>query len=184
MRRGAGTSITAGSDMITSDSGRRIGATVGLDQQFQLNDKWSTSFGISNRRVLSQSGILTQVAPDAALSGLETNDGFTAAYLGLGYRTGNTSISGRLEAREAGSLNDYTASIAAARELSETMSFAGALRANWKEQNAVGASAGAGNATRIDGRLGAAWRPRDEDLIFLNRFDVNYENTDGGPAHH
>jgi len=177
----AGTSITAGSDMITSDSGRRIGATIGLDQQFQINEKWSASAGISNRRVLSQSGTLTQVSPDAALSGFETNDGFTAAYLGLGYRTAKTSISGRLEAREAGSLNDYTTSFAAARELSETMSFAGAVRANWKEQNAVGgAGINAGNSNSIDGRLGMAWRPRDEDLILLNRFDVNYENTPDG----
>ena len=173
----AGTEVTAGSDMITSDSGRRVGATVGLDQQFQINDKWSASAGVSNRRILNSTGTIEQIAPDAAVSSFETNESYTAAYMGLGYRTDSTSVSGRVEAREAADAHSYTASIAAARELSEKLSFAGALRANFAEQRASGGLGFSGSSSRVDGRIGAAWRPRDEGLILLNRFDVSVENS-------
>ncbi|MBL4853151.1 MAG: DUF11 domain-containing protein [Robiginitomaculum sp.] len=179
----AGTELKAGSDMVTSDSGRRIGATIGLDQQFQIDEKWSTSFGLANRRMLSgTNNTLSQVAPDAAVSGFENNEAFTAAYVGLGYRTGKASMSGRLEAREAANSNNYIASFAAAREVSETLSFAGAVRANFRDQG-NGASAisnvtipTTGKSNRIDGRIGAAWRPKDNGIVFLNRLDIRHEN--------
>ena len=206
----AGTEIQAGSDMITSDSGRRIGATIGLDQQFQINEKWSASLGLSNRRVLADTntapnpvanpvanpvpnpitspviGPLTQIAPDAAISGFETNQNFTAAYLGLGYRTGKTSISSRLETRKSTNSRDFNASFAAAREMSETLSFAGAVRANFRNQDdgtpvvsnvTIPTS---GKSSRIDGRLGAAWRPKNNDTVFLNRLDIVHENSLSG----
>ena len=38
----------------------------------------------------------------------------------------------------------------------------------------------AGRATRIDGRAGIAWRPRDEGTTVLNRFDVSFEKAVSG----
>ena len=170
----AGTEITAGSDMITSDAGRRLGATVGVDQQFQLSEKWSASVGLTNRRILKAEGSIDQIAPDTAVSALETNESYTAAYIGAAYRAPKTNFSGRLEAREATDSNAYIGSFAAVRELSEKLSFAGAFRANYKEQTSRDDLGQINNstATRFDGRLGLAWRPRDEGLIILDRFDV------------
>ena len=169
----AGTELTAGSDMITSESGRRIGATIGLDQQFQLGPKWSTSFGVTNRRILGGSGsVIEQVAPDAANSPFELNRSYVAGYVGLGYRTEKTSASGRLEARNGSGSNDFIVSLAAAREMSEKLSFAGALRASFREQTRNGVNVLSGRSKRVDARLGTAWRPRGEGLIFLNRFDL------------
>ena len=176
----AGTELSLGSDMITSDSGRRVGATIGLDQQIQLSDKWSASAGVTNRRILNATGTIEQIAPDAAVSSLETNEAYTAAYMGVGYRTEKTSASVRLEAREASSQHSYTASFAAARELSEELSFAGALRANYAENRGAAGFGIVGNSSRIDGRLGAAWRPRDEGLILLNRLDVSRHDEASG----
>lgn len=178
-----GTEISAGTDMITSDSGRRIGATVGVDQQFQINEKWSASLGVSNRQVLSNSGSVEQVAPDAAVSSFETNESNTAAYVGVGYKNETTSASARLEAREATSSKTYTAAFGAAREVSEDLSFAGALRATRKEDRPIATSdtnVVRGTDERIDGRLGLSWRPRDEGLILLNRFDVSYQDNVSG----
>ena len=166
--------------MITSDGGRRVGATVGLDQQFQINDKWSASAGVTNRRILNSTGTIEQIAPDVAVSSLETNEAYTAAYMGVGYRTEKTSLSARLEAREASSQHSYTASFAAARELSEELSFAGALRANYAENRGAAGFGIVGNSSRIDGRLGVAWRPRDEGLILLNRLDVSRHDEASG----
>lgn len=187
----AGTAISVGSDMITSDSGRRIGATIGLDQQFQLNQNWSASFGLTNRRIFGDGSTIEQVAPDAAISSLETNEAYLAAYLGLGYRTDDTSLSTRFEVRDETSSESITASFAAARELSETLSFAGALRANFRnqdpvqntlpDQNTLAGLSLSGRSSRIDGRFGTAWRPRsNDDLVFLNRFDVSLDNNLSG----
>ncbi len=197
----AGTELKAGSDMITSDSGRRIGATIGLDQQFQIGEKWSASFGLSNRRLLSNTrpgtnpaassvtGPIRQVAPDAAISSFETNAAFTSGYVGLGYRTGKTNMSGRLETRKGASSKTYIASIAAAREMSETLSFAGAVRANFRDKTksasaissiTIPTTPNSGKSNRIDGRIGAAWRPKDNGTVFLNRLDIKHENSLSG----
>ena len=174
----AGTEVSAGTDMITSDSGRRIGATIGLDQQFQLNPKWSTSFGITNRRIFGDGSTIAQIAPDIAVSSLETNEAYLAGYFGLGYRTEATSLSTRLEVRDAATSESVIASFAGARELSEKLSFAGALRANFRNQDAVGTLGVSGRSSRIDGRIGTAWRPRsNDDLVFLNRFDVSLNDS-------
>jgi len=190
----AGTELSVGSDMITSDSGRRLGATIGLDQQIQLTPKWSTSFGLTNRRIFGDGSTIETVAPDAAISSLETNESYLAGYAGVGYRTEHTSLSTRIEVRDAVSSESVIVSVAAAREMSEKLSFAGAVRANFRNQDIIttngpggttGGSGGSiggstsalsGRSSRIDGRIGAAWRPRNNDkLVILNRFDVRIE---------
>ncbi len=198
----AGTELSAGTDMITSDSGRRLGATIGLDQQIQLTPKWSTSFGMTNRRIFGGGDVIETVAPDAAISSLEVNESYLAGYAGLGYRTENTSVSTRIEVRDAVSSESVIASVAAARELSEKLSFAGAVRANFRNQDIIstnsptitptGDTTGSsttgsstsglsGKSTRIDGRIGTAWRPRNNDkLVVLNRLDIGLDDSLSG----
>ncbi len=177
----AGTEVSVGSDMITSESGRRIGATIGLDQQFQFSPKWSSSFGLTNRRIFNGTGVVDQIAPDIATSSLETNEAYMAGYVGFGYRTKETSVSTRLELRDSSQSQAVTANLAAAREISETLSFAGAVRAYFRDQNINGDATISGKSTRIDGRFGTAWRPKNNDgLVFLNRFDVNLNNSATG----
>ena len=167
----AGTSITAGSDMILSTDARKIGATIGLDQQFQINEKWSASGGLTNRRIISSTGVIAQIAPDDAISPLEINENYISAYAGLGYRTLNTSASARLETRKSSAATAYVASIAAAREVSKSLSFAGRMRAGIEDKNSTAVE----SQTRIDSRIGMAWRPHGENMIVLNRFDVVYD---------
>ncbi|NNC38382.1 MAG: DUF11 domain-containing protein [Acidimicrobiales bacterium] len=179
-----GTELTGGTDVVTSDSGRRIGATVGVDQQIQINNKWTASAGVSNRQIIGSDGPIEQVAPDAAVSSFERNESFTAAYVGVGYRNKNTSASARIEARETSATDTYTAVLGAAREVSEELSFAGALRATHADETANIAEndiiATNRNTDRLDGRLGLAWRPKDEDIIVLNRFDIGYNDQVNG----
>jgi len=183
----AGTELSVGSDMITSDSGRRLGATIGLDQQIQLTPKWSTSFGLTNRRIFGNGPSIATIAPDAAISSLEINESYLAGYAGLGYRTNNTSVSTRIEVRDAATSKSVVTSVAAARELSEKLSFAGAVRANFRDQDAIITTnpnpSGnlSGKSSRIDGRIGTAWRPRNNDkLVVLNRFDVSLDDSLSG----
>lgn len=169
-----GAAVTASTDLLTADSGRRLGATIGLDQQVQLNEKWSLSAGARNRRVLDEEGTLIDIAPDAAVSPLEINEDFTSAYLGLGYRDDILSASIRGEGRVAGTGDEtYILSTAVAREVSETLSLAGAGRLAVDDRVEIG------DQTLIDLRLGAAYRPKDEGTVWLNRLDIAHQTSEG-----
>ncbi len=167
-----GTTISANSDLLTNDSSRRLGATIGLNQQVQLSDKWSISAGLRNRSILDQQGEIIEIAPDAAVSPLEVNEDFTSAYIGAGYRTDIMSGSARLEARQSSIGDTWTASASVARELSEELSLAGSARALFNEpKDDVNAT------SQLDVRLGAAWRPRGENTIIFDRFDVSHDKN-------
>ena len=161
-----GSQLTLSSDHITQDSARRIGATVGLDQQVQLDNQWSVSAGVRSRRVIDADGEYREVAPDAAVSPFEVNEDFDSGYVGVGWRDNVTSLSGRVEGRSSTQGDTYIASASATRELSEEFSLAAAARGVITEPE--GSSRG---SSRTDVRLGAAYRPRDEDIIVFNRLD-------------
>ena len=165
-----GAQITAASDMVTGETGRRIGATVGLDQQVRINDNWSVSAGVRDRTVLDSDAEFVQVAPDDAISPFERNEDFTSAYLGFGYTDKGTTGSVRGETRHANGTETYIGSLAVARSLSETLSLAGSARL------AASASDGDGSDTRGDLRLGASWRPKDEGLVVFDRLDISHRN--------
>ena len=170
-----GGQFTLGSDVITQDSTRRIGATVGLDQTVPISDRWSASAGVRSKRVLDSEGEYIEVAPDAAISPFERNEDFDSGYVGVAYRSEAMSASARLEARSSTEGDAYIASAGVAREISETLSLAGAARGFISEPE--GSSRG---ASRTDIRLGAAWRPRDEGPVVYNRLDWQDEKTDQG----
>ncbi len=170
----AGGLLTASTDLLTADSNRRLGATIGLDQQIKLDKNWSLSAGLRNRRVLDESGVIIDIAPDAAVSPLEVNEDFTSAYVGVGYRDETLSASLRGEGRQSGAGDDaYIISAAVAREVSETLSLAGAGRAAFEDR------ADGINRETADLRLGVAYRPKDEGTVWFNRLDIGYQNADG-----
>jgi uncharacterized repeat protein (TIGR01451 family) len=162
-----GSSVTASSDLVTGDSGRRLGATIGLDQQIKLTDKWSASAGLRNRRILDDQGDFVEVTPDAAISPFETNDDFTSAYVGLGYNTDATAITTRIEGRDASSGKTLIASGSVARELTEQLSLAGAVRGTIRED--VGPSSQNVATSQVDAHLGdrAARRPLSLTVLIM-----------------
>ena len=168
-----GSAVSASTDLVTNDLGRRLGATVGLDQQIQFSDKWSASAGVRNRNVMSQDGEYIEVAPDAAISPLEQNEDFTSAYVGVGYRDDVMIGSARVEGRRstAGETVIGTASIA--RELTETLSVAGTLRGVENDDKALDTDA----THQVDARIGTAWRPRGEETVIFDRLDLKREKN-------
>ena len=171
-----GARLTASADKITQDSGQRIGATFGVDQQVQIDEKWSASFGVSRREELDSNGSVSQlddIVPDNPVSPLENNENFTSAFIGAGYRSDLATGSARLEMRKSVLGDRYTGVFGAARELSEKLSFAGAARIQ-KDDNESEPDERA-----IDARLGVAWRPRGEGLIVFDRFDIKQNVIDG-----
>ncbi|MCB2112270.1 MAG: hypothetical protein R3C42_04765 [Parvularculaceae bacterium] len=171
-----GGKITLAGDRLTQDAAENIGATLGVDQQVKLSDKWTGSFGLARREDLKNQGavdIPDNITPDIPQSPFEETGGsFTSLYAGAGYRGEATTGSGRIEMKKTEVGRRYMVAASAARELSEQFSFAGAGRFQVEENDL------ASDERRFDLRLGASWRPRDDGLIVFNRFDVKQREID------
>ena len=163
----SGATATVAGDNLSNESGRRLGATVGLDQSVRLSDKISGQVGVRARRMLREEADFLEVAPDAVISPFETNEDFQSIYIGAGYRNEKMSASARVEVRDNEFDQTWVLSSSAARDLSDTLSLAATGRA--RISNATGAL---GTDKHYEARVGASWRPRNEDTVLFNRFDV------------
>ncbi len=177
-----GTTVTAAADLITQDSARRIGATVGVDQVIRINENWSAGIGVARRANISDTGTPLDVLPDAALSPLETapaspltqTNAFTSAYLGLGYTGEKTAAATRYEIRDSALGTRHAATFGAAREANDVLSYA--LASRLEANNADEAN----DTLRFDSRLGLAYRPRaNNGPVIFNRFDASYNRVTG-----
>jgi uncharacterized repeat protein (TIGR01451 family) len=168
-------------DRLTADSATRLGATLGLDQTFVLNDRWSASVGAARRARIDGGDDARDVTPDAAVSPLEDglrsplarDEAYTSAYAGFGFRAEKAAASTRLEYRSSDLGTRWTAALGAAREASEKLSYGAAAR--WQTETTSGAL----EHTRLEARLGSAWRPRGEGVVVLNRLDAFVDETAG-----
>ena len=164
----AGGTATAAADTLTNDSGRRLGATVGLDQTVRLSEKVSAQVGVRTRRVLDAEKEFFEVAPDDVISPFETNQDFQSIYVGAAYRDEKMSVSGRVEVRDNEEDRTWVLASSATRDLSDTLSLAATARGH-----IVATEDGSGDTEeRYEARLGAAWRPRNEDTVVFNRLDI------------
>jgi len=172
----SGGKVTLSGDRLTQDSGERIGATFGVDQQVRLSKKWTGSLGMARREDLKKNGAVDvedDIVPDLPRSPFETAGGaFTSLYAGAGYRGETTTGSGRVEMKKTEIGRRYMVATGAARELSEQFSFAAAGRVQ-ADNNDL-----APDERRVDFRLGAAFRPHDDGLIVFNRIDVKQREID------
>ncbi|MEM6555519.1 MAG: hypothetical protein AAF642_06580 [Pseudomonadota bacterium] len=176
-----GTQVRASTDMITNDSGRRIGATVGVDQVWQVNEAWTLSGGLARRTNVDGSDEPRDVAPDAALGPLEDgvrspltqSEQYASGYIGAAYQTDSMAGSARLEKRNSTSGERLVAVLGGAREITQTLSFSAAARRQEEQIE------GRGDREQTDVRIGAAWRPRGEGLVVFNRLDVGHLTEQG-----
>ncbi|MFZ5619150.1 MAG: hypothetical protein ACOZAA_17695, partial [Pseudomonadota bacterium] len=171
----SGGKVTVSGDRLTQDSAERVGATFAVDQQVRLTKKWTGSFGLARREDLRSDGavdVADDIVPDIPKSPFEEAGGaYTSLYIGAGYRGEATSGSSRFEMKKSEGRR-YMVAAGAARELSEQFSLAAAGRYQQDDNDLIA------DERRFDLRLGASWRPRDDGLIILNRFDVKQQETD------
>lgn len=184
-----GTDFTAQTDMQrTQDSARRIGATVGVDQQWQLDDNWRASVGLSQRRILSgddssqgsDGSFSDDIVEDDVTSSFEVNDDRTSVYAGIAYNSDVTSASARLEGLYAERSDVYTAVASIVRELSETLSIAGSARSTYDKIAPVDVDSLHGSSSSTDLRAAVSWRPRNEDTVIFNRLDLSSDRAVDG----
>ncbi|MEM7493980.1 MAG: DUF11 domain-containing protein [Pseudomonadota bacterium] len=176
----AGTLLSASSDTVLNENGRRLGATVGVDQTWRVTDAWSLSAGAVNRTRINAGDEPLDVTPDAAFGPLEDgvrsplteDDGFTSAYVGTAYRTPVMAVSGRAEVRDSTRGDRFVGTVGGARSVSDKLSFS--LAARYQNESESGQ-----DRTEFDARIAAAYRPKGEGLVVLNRFDVGTDEVRG-----
>jgi len=88
-------------------------------------------------------------------------------YVGTAYRDDKMSASARVEVRENDNDQTWVLSSSAARDLSDTLSLAATARGRISD-----ATGGLGTDKQYEARIGASWRPRNEDTVVFNRFDI------------
>lgn len=176
-----GTQVRASTDMITNESGRRIGATVGVDQVWQVNPAWTLSGGLARRANVDGEDEPLDVVPDEALgpldegvrSSLTQAEQYASGYIGAAYQVDDMAGSARLEARESTSGSRLVAVLGGAREITKTLSFSAAARHQHERLDDLG------DREQTDLRLGMAWRPKGEGVVVLNRLDVGHLRDEG-----
>ena len=106
-------------------------------------------------------------------SPLTQAEAYTSAYLGASYQTENMAGSGRVDTRDSTTGSRLVAVVGGAREITKTLSFSAAAR--HQEESLTGQP----DLVDTDVRIGAAWRPKGEGLVVLNRLDIGQSNEDG-----
>lgn len=178
----AGARLNTGISQVSQDSAERLAANFGVDQDFQISDRWSASLGMASRARIDDDGE-TPVDPfaDEAVSplaeGLRSRltleESFVSGFAGLSYRGESAAGSLRGEYRETDTSSRFAAIVGGARELTETVSYAGAARYQVSDTG-IG-----GQSTTIDARAAVAVRPRGEGPVVLNRLDYQYNEASG-----
>ena len=171
-----GMTLSASADMLTQDDARRIGATFGADQQVKLTENVTASLTVTRRVELDNDSVLEPVGdivPDDPVSPLEGTEEYLSVAAGLAYRSEVTVASIRAETRDGTLGQRNTQVLGAARELSETLSLAGAVRLEQTDNK------DAANTRRARARIGTAYRPRAEGAIVLHRLDLEQEEATG-----
>jgi len=175
-----GTQLRASTDMITQDGARRVGATVGVDQSWLIDENWSLGVGLASRRNVAGDDQPLDVTPDDALGPLENglngqrnSEAYTSGYIGAGYRDEKLAGSGRIELRKSDAGRRVVASLGGVREITQTLSFS--AKARYQNEHLRETA----DSESLDIRVGTAWRPRGEGLIVLNRFDVGHDKVEG-----
>ena len=176
-----GGEVRLAGDLLTQDSERRLGATLGVDQSVPLSRRWSASFGAAHRARLDDRDSPRDVIAagprspfdDGVRTGLAGAEAFSSAYAGTGYRSGAAAASSRIEYRDAESGRRWTGAIAGAREANSVFSYGAAARVETETRE------GFGRFERSEIRVGTAYRPRGEGSILLTRFDARQEYEEG-----
>lgn len=177
VRPWTGADVRTSVDHTLNDS-RRLGATIGVDQNIAINDIWTASLGGARRAIISATDQVEPIVSDVAnnpiaaspVSALTGTDGYTSLYAGLARTTDIMSISGRGELRDSQAEQRYTASLAAARQIRTDLSFAGAARYQHLNQKDTGLDSNAGSLS-----LGLAYRPRENAPVIFDRFDFTFQ---------
>ncbi len=149
----------------TTDASQRVFANLGLNQTWQVNERWTLDGGFERSHTIEASG-------DAGLGGFAEDD-FTALSLGAGYRADRWSWTSRAETRFADDEEKWNLLSGFIVEPIRGLGLSAGMQVNVTDSDR-----GQDDATG-DIRLSLAWRPKNTRWIVLDRLDFKFDSIDG-----
>lgn len=149
----------------TTDDSQRVFANLGLNQTWQINDRWTVDGGFERSHTIEASG-------DAGLDNFADDD-FTALSLGAGYRADVWSWTSRAETRFADDEEKWNLLSGFIVEPIRGLGVSAGVQVNITD------SEQGQDDTTGDIRLSLAWRPKNTRWIVLDRLDYKFDSADG-----
>jgi hypothetical protein len=149
-----------------ADDAERVFANLGLNQTWQVTDRWTLDGGFERSHTIDAS-------TDTGTGSLADDD-FTALSLGAGYRADVWSWTSRVETRFADDEKKWNLLSGFIVEPIHGLGLSAGVQLNITD-----AALGQDN-TAGDIRLSLAWRPKNTRWIVLDRLDYQFDSTDGG----
>ncbi len=148
-----------------SDAAQRVFANLGLDQTWQIDERWSLDGGFERSHTIDAAG-------DRSLVSFGDGD-FTALNLGAGYRAEIWSWTSRAEARFADNEEKWNLLSGVIVEPIRGLGMSAGLQLTTTDTD------GGQDDTAGDLRLSLAWRPKNTRWILLDRLDFKSDRIDG-----
>jgi len=166
-----GGSASSTVDREYNENSERVYATTGLNQTWQVSERWNLSAGLEGARVLKEntSEPLNDDAPSAS-----AEEDYTAVSLGAGYRLVKWDFDIRLEARNADTSDKWGVISGLFGEPVDGIGIS-------TDFNHFRTETDSGVDTKETGlRLGFVYRPYDREWTFLDRLDYLVDEETGG----
>jgi uncharacterized repeat protein (TIGR01451 family) len=158
-------------DRKNDENGERVYATTGLNQSWQVSERWALSAGFEGATVLKEnlSEPLNNDTPPAS-----TEEDYAAVSVGAGYTLDNWDFDVRLEARESDSSDKWGVISGLFGEPADGIGISTDLK-HFRTEADTGV-----DTKETDLRLGFVYRPFERQWTFLDRLDYSVEEETGG----
>jgi len=160
----------------TGVDGQRLFGNLGLVQKWQIDEQWSSDFGIDRSRTLrgpasnpfNAAEPLASGTPRQAAPGIVTGD-YTAIHASAAYRDQDWNSNARIEWRASDSDTKVNLLLGAQRNLQEGRTMAAGLTHSVVK--------GSTQSRKLDARLSYAYRPLNSRWIWFDRLEYVQEST-------
>jgi opacity protein-like surface antigen len=166
-----GGSASSTIDREYDENGERVYATTGLNQTWQVSDRWSLSAGFEGAKVLKESSSLPL---NGDVPPASPGEDYAAISIGAGYELDEWDFNVRLEARDAETSDKWGVISGLFGEPTDGVGISTDLKHFLNEEDS------GLETVETDLRLGFVYRPFDRKWTLLDRLDYSIDEETGG----
>lgn len=171
-----GATMSTNLDKVTTESGDRLRAGLGLGQRLALTPEWNMDLGYDQASTLKDNTTSSFNPAQPAAFGPATTSDFWAAYVGANYQSGDLKGVSRIERRDGTDAKQWNIVGGAYRELNPQIAIASGLTATFADES----SGDVDDRALLRGSL--AWRPDRERWMLLEQLDYGMDRKETAAA--
>ena len=165
-----GGTFTTSMERQTNEDGSRVAALLGLQQKWQITERWSLDASLDRNQTLRDSDGATF---DSDATSATSGEDFTSVSVGSNFRGETWSWDNRIEVRDAETDRRWGVSTALITETKPGVAYSS------KAQVFLTTAEDGNDSLNGDVRFGLVFRPTDSRWILLDRFDFYFDQDDG-----